>query len=142
MYKKTVVVVMLCVSRARTSHHIDLHFMRSRVIPESSSLVYTCIRRIPPPSSFFHGFIFSRSRPGTTFSTVSWCLLGSRPCQVFRSGEPLFPRGFNMTHRRMQTENWQLLSFLFAQGSVESTHKVPTSHCHTKDCHAAVVSLG
>ena len=49
--KNTVVIVMLCVSRARTSHHIDLHFMRSRVIPESSSLVYTCIRRIPPPSS-------------------------------------------------------------------------------------------
>ena len=55
VYKKTVVVVMLCVSRARTSHHIDLHFMRSRVIPESSSLDYTCIRRLPPPSSFFHG---------------------------------------------------------------------------------------
>ena len=53
--KNTVVIVMLFVSRARTSHHIDLHFMRSRVIPESSSLVYTCIRRIPPPSSF-HGF--------------------------------------------------------------------------------------
>ena len=51
VYKNTVVIVMLCVSRARTSHHIDLHFMRSRVIPESSSLVYTCIRRIPPPSS-------------------------------------------------------------------------------------------
>ena len=51
VFKNTVVIVMLCVSRARTSHHIDLHFMRSRVIPESSSLVYTCMRRIPPPSS-------------------------------------------------------------------------------------------
>ena len=55
VFKNTVVIVMLCVSRARTSHHIDLHFMRSRVIPDgrprtSSSLVYTCIRRIPPPS--------------------------------------------------------------------------------------------
>ena len=30
----------------------------------------------------------------------------------------------------------------FAKGSVESTHKVPTSHYHTKHCHAAVVSLG
>ena len=50
VFKNTVVIVILCVSRARTSHHIDLHFMRSRVIPESSSLVYTCIRRIPPPS--------------------------------------------------------------------------------------------
>ena len=28
------------------------------------------------------------------------------------------------------------------KGSVESTHKVPTSHYHTKHCHAAVVSLG
>ena len=28
----------------------------------------------------------------------------------------------------------------FAKGSVESTHKVPTSHYHTKHCHAAVVS--
>ena len=51
---------MLCVSRARTSHHIDLHFMRSRVIPESSSLVYTCIRRIPPPSSIFWGQLSER----------------------------------------------------------------------------------
>ena len=25
-----------------------------------------------------------------------------------------------------------------AKGSVESTHKVPTSHYHTKHCHAAV----
>ena len=25
---------------------------------------------------------------------------------------------------------------------VESTHKVPTSHYHTKHCHAAVVPLG
>ena len=34
---------------------------------------------------------------------------------------------------------------LVAQGSVESTHKVPTSHYRTKHCHAAVaavVSLG
>ena len=31
---------------------------------------------------------------------------------------------------------------LFVKGSVESTHKVPTSHYHTKHCHAAVVSLG
>ena len=30
----------------------------------------------------------------------------------------------------------------FAKGSVESTHKVPTSHYHTKHCHAAVVPLG
>ena len=30
----------------------------------------------------------------------------------------------------------------FEKGSVESTHKVPTSHYHTKHCHAAVVSLG
>ena len=30
----------------------------------------------------------------------------------------------------------------FQKGSVESTHKVPTSHYHTKHCHAAVVSLG
>ena len=44
VYKNTVVIVMLCVSRARTSHHIDLHFMRSRVIPESSSLVYKVAR--------------------------------------------------------------------------------------------------
>ena len=29
-----------------------------------------------------------------------------------------------------------------AKGSVESTHKVPTSHYHTKHGHAAVVSLG
>ena len=28
------------------------------------------------------------------------------------------------------------------KGSVESTRKVPTSHYHTKHCHAAVVSLG
>ena len=38
-----------------------------------------------------------------------------------------------------------LLGFLvgfLAKGSVESTHKVPTSHYHTKHCHAAVVSLG
>ena len=28
------------------------------------------------------------------------------------------------------------------QGSVESTHKVPTSHYHTKHCHAVVASLG
>ena len=33
-------------------------------------------------------------------------------------------------------------AFFFAKGSVESTHKVPTSHYHTKHCHAAVVSLG
>ena len=26
----------------------------------------------------------------------------------------------------------------FEKGSVESTHKVPTSHYHTKHCHAAV----
>ena len=30
---------------------------------------------------------------------------------------------------------------LLEKGSVESTHKVPTSHYHTKHCHAAVVSL-
>ena len=30
---------------------------------------------------------------------------------------------------------------LFEKGSVESTHKVPTSQNHTKHCHAAVVSL-
>ena len=29
-----------------------------------------------------------------------------------------------------------------AKGSVESTHKVPTSHYHTKHCHAVVGSLG
>ena len=29
---------------------------------------------------------------------------------------------------------------LFVKGSVESTHKVPTSHYHTKHCHAAVVT--
>ena len=28
------------------------------------------------------------------------------------------------------------------KGSVESTHKVPTSHYRTKHCHAAVVPLG
>ena len=33
-------------------------------------------------------------------------------------------------------------SGFLAKGSVESTHKVPTSHYHTKHCHAAVVSLG
>ena len=27
------------------------------------------------------------------------------------------------------------------KGSVESTHKVPTSYYHTKHCHAAVVSV-
>ena len=32
--------------------------------------------------------------------------------------------------------------FIIVKGSVESTHKVPTSHYHTKHCHAAVVSLG
>ena len=31
---------------------------------------------------------------------------------------------------------------LIEKGSVESTHEVPTSHYHTKHCHAAVVSLG
>jgi hypothetical protein len=30
----------------------------------------------------------------------------------------------------------------FEKGSVESTHKVPTSHYHTKHCHAVVASLG
>ena len=34
------------------------------------------------------------------------------------------------------------LGIIFEKGSVESTHKVPTSHYHTKHCHAAVVSLG
>ena len=34
-----------------------------------------------------------------------------------------------------------MLVFL-AQGSVESTHKVPTSHYRTKHCHAAAVPLG
>ena len=35
-----------------------------------------------------------------------------------------------------------LAALQLAKGSVESTHKVPTSHYHTKHCHAAVVSLG
>ena len=30
---------------------------------------------------------------------------------------------------------------LFEKGSVESTHKVPTSHYHTKHCHACETSL-
>ena len=34
------------------------------------------------------------------------------------------------------------LNHVFAQGSVESTHKVPTSHYRTKHCHAAVAPLG
>jgi hypothetical protein len=31
---------------------------------------------------------------------------------------------------------------VFEKGSVESTHKVPTSHYHTKHCHAVVAPLG
>ena len=34
-----------------------------------------------------------------------------------------------------------LRSSFFEKGSVESTHKVPTSHYRTKHCHAAVVPL-
>jgi hypothetical protein len=30
---------------------------------------------------------------------------------------------------------------IFEKGSDESTHKVPTSHYHTKHCHAAVASF-
>jgi hypothetical protein len=33
-------------------------------------------------------------------------------------------------------------ALLFEKGSVESTHKVPTSHYHAKHCHAVVASLG
>ena len=32
--------------------------------------------------------------------------------------------------------------FDIEKGSVESTHKVPTSHYHTKHCHAVVAPLG
>ena len=35
----------------------------------------------------------------------------------------------------------RLVSFI-EKGSVESTHKVPTSHYRTKHCHAAVAPLG
>jgi hypothetical protein len=37
---------------------------------------------------------------------------------------------------------WVLNGKKVEKGSVESTHKVTTSHYHTKHCHAAVVSLG
>ena len=55
------------------------------------------------------------------------------PCTKTRSTpfQPAFLRSVSIEAR-----------LIFAKGSVESTHKVPTSHYHTKHCHAAVVSLG
>ena len=44
------------------------------------------------------------------------------------------------TARRTVRKN--MLCEIFEKGSVESTHKVPTSHYPTKHCHAAVVALG
>ena len=37
---------------------------------------------------------------------------------------------------------WEGSCSFIEKGSVESTHKVPTSNYHTKHCHAAVVPLG
>ena len=44
----------------------------------------------------------------------------------------------NAANRRVQ----KFSAIFIAKGSVESTHKVPTSHYRTKHCHAAVAPLG
>jgi hypothetical protein len=53
--------------------------------------------------------------------------LGSQPCN--------FGRHTAENRSANSREN-------FEKGSVESTHKVPTSHYHAKHCHAVVASLG
>ena len=40
--------------------------------------------------------------------------------------------------RGRTSETAKVQVFKFEKGSIESTHKVPTSNYHTKHCHAAV----
>ena len=93
----------MCVSRARTSHHIDLHFMRSRVIPESSSLVYTCIRRIPPPSSSLRTG-HRLSAPPPALSPVPPARSPAPPLPVGHKYRVLAPGGYSIQDKTTARE--------------------------------------
>ena len=64
--------------------------------------------------------------------------------QDMAEGALLLPRAVGRRDRCLlvSSSGLDLVYLNFAKGSVESTHKVPTSHYHTKHCHAAVVPLG
>ena len=57
-------------------------------------------------------------------------------CALFVT--PAFPVWFWQAYLYYETSSL----FVVEKGSVESTHKVPTSHYHAKHCHAVVASLG